>query len=492
MKGYTLSRLAVAILIGMALALQGVSAVVAAPPPNDNFADATEISVLPYTDSADNTEATLEPDEPQNCDYSSNTVWYWFKPTTDGVFRADMAGSSFWGTTLRVYQATGPGFSDLSLVGCATWSENRVTFLAQAGVTYYFQAGNLSWYSPGMLQFHLQKIPPPSNDNWVNAKLISTLAFDDDVDTEAATQEEREPSPSCGYPYSLGTIWYAFTPQETRLVSAYVSGAWESLLAVYTGNSVPTLTEIGCRRYGELLTFRANAGTTYYFQVARFGGGPWLHFHLEVTPPPVASFYFWPSDPTVFDTVQFSDNSYDPGQVGIQSRSWNLGDGTTATGCCPSHKYGADGDYTVNLAVTTPDGRAASTHQVVHVKTHDVAIVRLGAPQAASAGQTRHIYVDINSNRYEENVQVQLFKSVPGGSQLVGTLNMLVPVRKSNRTTQFDFSYTFTNDDARTGKVTFRAVAIIMDARDALPADNEAVASPTKVNRGSFQSPLTP
>jgi len=112
-----------------------------------------------------------------------------------------------------------------------------------------------------------------------------------------------------------------------------------------------------------------------------------------------------------------------------------------------------------------------------------VAITRFTAPQSASAGQTRSIAVDVNSKRYVENVQVQLFKSVPGGYQLVGTLDQQVPVRPGNRTTSFQFSYTFTNDDATMGKVTFRAVATITGARDALPADNEAIASPTKVKR---------
>lgn len=39
-----------------------------------------------------------------------------------------------------------------------------------------------------------------------------------------------------------------------------------------------------------------------------------------------------------------------------------------------------------------------------------------------------------------------------------GTLTQFVPVHKSNRTTGFDFSYTFTGEDARIGKVTFKAV----------------------------------
>ncbi len=104
-------------------------------------------------------------------------------------------------------------------------------------------------------------------------------------------------------------------------------------------------------------------------------------------------------------------------------------------------------------------------------------------PKAASAGQTRQIVVGINSRRYPETVEVQLFKSVPGGFQQVGVLTQSVPVRPSNRTTDLSFSYTFTGADVQVGKVTFKAVARIVDARDALPADNEAIASPTKVNK---------
>jgi len=169
--------------------------------------------------------------------------------------------------------------------------------------------------------------------------------------------------------------------------------------------------------------------------------------------------------------------------VSFQSQAWEFGDGAASTDWSPTHRYATDGDYTVQLTVTTLDGRTASTSQVVHVKTHDVAIIKLLAPQAAKAGQTRQIVVGINSKRYPETVEVRLSKSVPGGFQEIGYLTQYVPVRPGNRTTDFNFSYTFTNDDASIGKVTFKAVATIRDARDALPADNEAIASPTKVTR---------
>src|SRR5204862_207115 len=111
----------------------------------------------------------------------------------------------------------------------------------------------------------------------------------------------------------------------------------------------------------------------------------------------------------------------------------------------------------------------------VHVRTHDVAVTRFATPNAASSGQTRRIVVSLNSKRYAETVEVQLFRSVPGGFQQFGSLTQFVPMNPKNGTTEFAFSYTFTGDDAQIGKVTFRAVAVVAGVRDALPADNEVI-----------------
>jgi PKD repeat protein len=395
-----------------------------------------------------------------------------------------MTGNSFSDTVFSVYRADGPGFGGLAFLGCTSYG-GSVSFNVETGRTYYLQAGDV-FSGGGNLQLNLQEAPPPLNDNFANATPIAALPFSDTVDTVGATREPGEPTSSCALFYQpSGSIWYTFSPSQSGSVSASVSQLFVSTaVAVYTGNSLTGLTELGCRVFGDMLTFRAEANTTYYFQASGlFGQGGLLEFRLEVTPPPVASFSFYPSDPSVFDTIQFYNNSYDPGQVGFQVETWDFGDGATASGCCPTHQYAADGDYTVQLGVTTFDGRSASTSQTVSVGTHDVAITKFSVPKAASAGQTRQISVGLNSKRYPENVQVQLYKSVPGGFQLVGTLTQFVPLRPANRTAKFNFSYTFTGDDARVGKVTFKAVTYIEGARDALPADNEAVAKPTKVNR---------
>ncbi len=368
----TLASLSFSVFLGLS-----VTAVMAAPPANDSFSSASEIDLnaLPFSNTANMTEATTENGEQQYCSFSYQTVWYKLTPTTGIWLKASTLGSSFFGSGLSVWRDTGAGIFGLNFVICANYGD-PATFFAQAGTTYYVQQSAPCCFVPGNGRVNVEQVPPPV---------------------------------------------------------------------------------------------------------------------------PVANFYFYPSDPSFFDTVQFYDNSNDPGQVGIQSRAWNFGDGSTApgdtaSGCCPTHRYGADGVYTVHLVVTTFDGRTAETSQVVTVKTHDVAITKFKVPQSASAGQTRQISVGIRNTRYPENVRVQLEKSVPGGYyggyQTVGYLDQLVPVRSSNRTTDFTLSYTFTKDDASLGKVTFRAVASInYPGRDAFPADNEAISSPVKVS-GSGTAPV--
>jgi len=458
------------------------------PPANDDFANATIISALPFSNIVDNSGATLEPNEPQPSEYLPKTVWYSFTPANNAMVRADMAGSSWCQTNFNIYQAGGSGITDLIFLSNAAWCNNSNTFSVGAGITYYFQVGYMS--GDVALQFNLREILPPANDNFENATSIAVLPFDDTVDIAAATVQVNEPTPSCAY-NGLGnrSVWYAFTPTASESVSASIpAAAFAPVFATYTGSSLAGLSEVGCQIYsGNMLTFHVNAGITYYFQIVNLypgdqGGS--VQFHLDVAPLPVAGLGFYPSDPSVFDTIQFNDQSYDPGGAGFETFTWDFGDGTTSIDPFPTHRYAKDGDYTIQHSVTTGDDRSASTSQVVQVRTHDVAIAKVSAPMSANARQTRTITISINNKRYPENVEIVLFKSIPGGFQVVGSYIQFVPVRPGNRTSTFTFNYTFTKDDASIGKVTFKAVATIVNARDALPADNEAISyPPTKIGK---------
>lgn len=477
---HRLSNWSLALLLGLVFVLPAASPAMADAPINDDFENATVIGNLPFNAVVNISEATLQPGEPQNCSLSKS-VWYRLEPYADAVLRLTTEGSDFGDTVVNVWQGT--ELTNLSSVTCASWG-STATFTASAGQSYYLQAGKYYDDPSGELHLNIEQVPPPDNDDFANAMVVPALPYYTGQDTSGATVQAGEPSPSCAWNPVTNSVWYAFTAtSDDSLRVGYSDFYFSPVVAVYTGSSLDQLTELGCRTWHERLTFAAQAGTTYYLQFASLSGyGGWMWFNFEVTPPLQVEFYYYPGDPSMFDSVQFYDLSWDPGGAGLQTRIWDFGDGVTAEGCCPSHRYAADGSYTVTLTVTTTDGRTGSASQTVNVMTRDVAITKFTTPKAASAGQTRQVVVGVNSRRYVEQVSVELYKSVPGGYQWVGTLSQEVPVRPSNRTTDFNFSYTFTPDDAALGKVTFKAVATIQNGRDALPADNEAIASPTKVN----------
>jgi PKD domain len=486
-----ITRIAVLILTvaGLGLGLPGTA--LAASPTNDDFANATIISSLPFSDVADITTATTEAGEPTGgCGLvPAQTVWYSITPASNIAVQIDTAGSTFFDSLFFLYQQEGTGLGGLVSSTCPGQSG---TFHLQAGTTYYIQAGSAGFSAGGTLHLNVRQIPPPPNDNFANATAISpaALPFSDTQIATSATTEPGEPVPACAPGQSLpNSWWYSFTVTSAGSFTASSTGGM-AVIAAYTGTDLATLNQVGCAFGFHPMTFRASPGTTYYLQVSDDSDVEFIPLTITVdhAPPPVANFFVSPGDPSIFDTVQFINDSSDPGGAGFTKDEYNFGDGTTAAGCCANqpgfvdttHRYAKDGDYTVTDTVTTQDGRTASTSQVIQIRTHDVAITKFSVPTSASVGQTRSITVGISDKRYPETVQVQLLKSnSQGGFDPVGTLTQSVAVQEGKSTAPFAFSYTFTPADAETGKVTFEAIATIQGARDALPVDNIAIATTT-------------
>jgi hypothetical protein len=323
----------------------------------------------------------------------------------------------------------------------------------------------------------------PSNDNFADATPITSLPFTVNAATSGATEESGEPT-ACISTFPLKTVWFAYTPSTTIALTAFLN--YPEVVGVYTGNSVDSLGVVACAPYyyGQF-SFVALANVTYYFQVSDYSGNEGnIPFKLDVTPPPQVQISYYPSDPSIFDNVSFYPYINDP--IGCCSHIlWTTNDGATSDQYNFYHQFAADGDYTVNVTATSNDGRSGSASQVVHVRTKDVAITTFSIPQTARTNQTKTINVNIQNKRYSDYVQVTLIKGLPGGGeQVIGTLTIFVPA-KAKQATTFKFSYTFTSDDAKVGKVTFKAVAYIVNGRDALPSDNTAIAT-TLVSGSSY------
>jgi len=469
-------NLLVAISTALVVCLAWTAGARAAAPANDAFDAATPIAGLPFSDTLDMTDASVESGEPAFCFGNVQSAWYSITPTESGMLAVDTAGSTV-SSQITLYRAESSGFGGLSFVGCNNFG-NQGTFEVEAGVKYYVQASTI-FGSGGTVRVRVETQLPPANDDFANATAIGSVPFMHAADQRGATAEDNEPT-TCRGISSPSTTWYAFTPTQS---DSYVAGrtGFGGAVAVYSGSSLSNLTQIACD--SQQTVFRAEAGTTYYLQNAGSGFlDAFAQFSLNVAPQAQAQFFYFPSDPSTFDTVSFYDASYDI--AGISSRSWNLGDGFTSTSCCPSHRYAVDGTYTAKLAIVTTDGRTASQSQPVPVKTHDVAITSMTAPAKGQVGRTKPIAVAVNNSRYAETVQVAILRSVPGqGFEEVGQVTQRLPARSARRSTTFSISYTFDEQDASLGKVTFQAVATILTARDAHPADNTVIAPSTRVPR---------
>ena len=83
---------------------------------------------------------------------------------------------------------------------------------------------------------------------------------------------------------------------------------------------------------------------------------------------PSAAFGVNPSVARVGKTVQVFDSSSDSEGLGIAWRAWDFGDGETATGSSPTHRYESPGSYTVTLTVGTFDGRVGTAKRMVVVQ----------------------------------------------------------------------------------------------------------------------------
>ena len=360
-----------------------------APPSNDNLAGATVLTTLPFTETvAGIAEATTESGEPLPWAMGQNTVWYRLTPSSRTVVRAQVQGMGYY--VLNAYRADGPGMTGLTYL--TGFISAPIVFDVQAGSTYYIQAGNFSpvpvqWWET--FTFGLTIVPPPPNDNFANAKVISSLPFDDSVDVTGATTEPGEPNPSplCGGDISK-SVWYSFTATTSGMYNAGTSGGSQGGVNVYTGSSLDNLTRVAC---GSSATgvgaFHADAGTTYYLQSGTWmgGSGALLGARLELTPPPAVGFIWGPSFPTRFDNITFQGRYLDP--IGIDSWAWDFGDGGTATGNFPQHQYAQDGDYSVTVTGTTPDGRTNSATEVVRVRTPDTP-PQLTVPAGVTANAT--------------------------------------------------------------------------------------------------------
>jgi hypothetical protein len=263
-----------------------------APPANDAFASATEITGNSYTLSGfSNAGATKEPGEPAHAgDLGGKSVWWKWTAPASGTFQLETTGSPL-DTLLAVY--TGSSVGSLSLVASNdnfSGSTSLVTFSAVAGTEYRFAVDGWAGRE-GLISLTLT---PPTNDSFANATVVSLSGGvyygANGVYNTNATKEAGEPH----HAGNAGgkSLWWAWTATADGSCHVDTIGsAFNTLLAVYTGSAVNSLTPVASNDDSSMmppaseLSFDATAGTTYQIAVDGYNGASgWITMNLLFAP----------------------------------------------------------------------------------------------------------------------------------------------------------------------------------------------------------------
>lgn len=127
-----------AVLVAATMPVVVAAPALAAPPSNDAETSAIEVGALPFTDSADTTQAT--PGGPRFCSNNAS-VFYRFTPSRNVRVQIDTIGSDY-DTTLGIYRRPAPGsVVDVRCNDDRFELASGVRFLARAGTTYFVIVG---------------------------------------------------------------------------------------------------------------------------------------------------------------------------------------------------------------------------------------------------------------------------------------------------------------------------------------------------------------
>lgn len=313
-----------ALLLAGLVAVPTGAAIAADPPANDDFANASLITVthsdVPYTDSVDTSGATAPISDPFDpvpsvgVDTTTpriHTVWYKFTPSGDGLLSINTIGSNF-DTVLAVYSDSSGSLAEVAADndsgGSLTSAINSLNLYG--GNNYYVLATGTDSNSFGILDFSATWSQP--GDEWSSAWNIDENPYNGIANIGTLTVGPGDPHPSCAQNSGQATLWYKIHPTDNisltvdTIGSTYSGGttSFDTVMAVYSDG----LSEIACdddnnhtsNGPSRISDLKLAGGSTYYIMVIPFAGGyvgtVRLNVSYTVVPPPAMPEYPQPSD----------------------------------------------------------------------------------------------------------------------------------------------------------------------------------------------------
>lgn len=273
-------------LIAAALGLVMAPAAGAAPPLNDNRADAEPIPAFPVTIAGTTGEATLERLDPQvsKCGPIESTVWYRISPAPDGTLILNVRGDGL-APVIRVYTLSKTGIDELVCGSAEAGQPAQALFAATRGANYLVVVGKRPGTSDAAFVLEATQTLPPANDSRGQAAPLGKLPVTITGSTIAATYDGDTDSDQCGLAKG-GSVWYSLDPagaDRIRLGLRAAAGI-DLGLAVFV-RTRSQVEELGCRatdRNGALdAAFDTVKGSTYLIMVGTRKGSQPGAFTIE-------------------------------------------------------------------------------------------------------------------------------------------------------------------------------------------------------------------
>lgn len=263
---------------------------------NDLFSSAEDLAenaddLYTITTQGDNYNATQEPLEPQHGgNAAGKSVWWKWTAPTDGLvnlktywddFDPLSFPDSYFDTILAVYVGdTITGLQEVtSDIDSGLGETSEVNFLAIGGTTYWIAVdGEFDGSTTTEGDIYLQLNLLPQNDLFENASVIAGTSLSVGGFNLNATEEVGEPN----HAGNVGgkSSWWRWTAPSNGQVIIDTSGSdFDTLLGVYTGNSLGTLIEVDSNNnytspdLASQVAFTGTAGTEYYIAIDGFNDG---------------------------------------------------------------------------------------------------------------------------------------------------------------------------------------------------------------------------
>ncbi len=267
--------------------------------------------------------------------------------------------------------------------------------------------------------------PAPANNNFANAQIIIGCTGSVNGTNIGANKETGEPSHSPDNNPGGASVWYLWQAPSTGSVTIDTSGSnYDTLLAVYTGNSVSALNliarndDVVSGTVSSKVTFTATAGTIYRVTVDGYdnnSGGDtgnivlnWTQTGCTATPPP-------PPPPP---TLQLGQSTY------------NLSEGSGSLNVLVNRT----GDPSLPLTVNYTTSDSAAYLQDCNVINNQATsrcdyVAVVGKLHFAATELSKTISIPIVDDTYSEGTEnLSISLSNPTGGATLGTFQAPIQI----------------------------------------------------------------